>query len=113
MYHGHHIRHWLQDTSTEHTFRASLREVALVGADKINPFTNAPIDMDHFGSIGAIVEHVHGLSFGNIYFMDNNVLSGVDDIYTFSCSIHIFETSFSKFLSDPMGACDLCEFERG
>lgn len=114
MYHGHHIRHWLQDTKTEHIFKASLREVALFGADKINPFINCPIDMDHYGNVRAIQEHVHGLSFGNIEFMSNNELGGVDDFYEFGCNIHhhILKTPFSNFLSDPMRVCDLCEFNR-
>lgn len=114
MYYGHHIRHWLQDVSTEHTFLASLREVALIGADKINPFINFPIDMDHFGSLGAVQEHVYGLSMGNMSFLTDNELNGVDDLYGFSCALHPhrIEMPFSDFLSDPLAGCGLCQFER-
>lgn len=114
LYSGHHARHYLVDIETEHIFKASLREVALTGADRINPFTNYPIDLDHYGSLGAIQEHVHGLTFGNIEFTEDNELGEVGDLYEFMCGIHRyrFKTPFSAFLADPMGACATCQFSK-
>ena len=114
MYYGHHIRHYLLDMETEHIFKASLREVAFAGAEKINPFINSPLDMDHYGSLGAIQEHVYGLSMGNMDFLPDNELSGVDDLYGFSCAIHPHRVAipFSDFLSDPLAGCGLCQFEK-
>ena len=115
MYYGHHIRHWLQDTKTEHIFKASIREVVQIGVNKINPFTNYPIDMDHYGSIGAIQEHVHGLSMGNLEFLPDNKLGEVSDLYEIACLIHHcrLKMTFSEFLSDPSGACCFCQFKQG
>ena len=112
MYYGHHIRHYLVDMETEHIFKASLREVALTGADRINPFTNSPIDLDHYGSLGAIQEHVHGLSMGNIEFLPDNELGEVTDLYEIACLIHHcrLNITFAEFLSDPLGACSFCKF---
>ncbi|MDG5469959.1 hypothetical protein P9J64_16695 [Deltaproteobacteria bacterium IMCC39524] len=114
MYYGHHIRHWLQDSKTEHIFRASLKEVALIGAEGINPFINQPIDMDHYGSVGAIQEHVLGMSSGLVEFSADNELRGIDDEYSFSCSIHqhYFIMTFSQFLSGPSDGCGICQFNR-
>ncbi len=113
-YFSRNARLWLQDAKTEHIYRASIREIALLGKDKINPFDNFPIDMDQYGSVGAVMEHVHGLSFGNIEFTENNELGEVDDLYEFLCNIHRyrFMTPFSKFLADPMSACATCQFHK-
>ena len=112
MYHGHHIRHWMQDTTTEHIFKASVREVALLGANKINPFTNYPIDLNHYGSLGAIQEHVHGLSLGNIEFLIDNELGGVSDMYEMACPVHQcrLKITFSEFLDAPLDVCPFCNF---
>jgi hypothetical protein len=100
---------------TEHIFKASLRETALIGADKINPFINGPIDMDHYGSLGAIQEHVHGLSMGNIEFLSDNELGEVSDLYEMACLVHScrLKISFAEFLSNPLSVCNFCEFEKG
>lgn len=114
MYYGHHKRHWLLDSETGHTFRASVREVAILGAMKINPFTNKPIDLEHYGTLEAIQTHVHCLSFGNIEFKSDNELRGVDDYYQMACLIHQcrFDIKFSDFLADPTGACMYCNFSK-
>lgn len=113
MYHGHHIRHNIQGPC-EHTYRASLREIARLG-EKSCPFCFYPLDMDHYGSVAAIQQHVHCLSLGNIEFLENNELGGVGDMYNMVCQLHpghISQTPFSKFLSNPTGGCGLCMFER-
>ena len=114
MYHGHHVRHLIQGPC-EHIHRTSLREIAGLGEQSC-PFCFYPLDMDHYGSKEAIMEHVHCLSLGNIEFVESNELKGVTDMYDMVCQIHrghVFQTTFSEFLSDPTSGCGLCLFEKG
>ena len=67
-YRGDHERHWIQDVRCEHVFRASLKEVFLIGADKICPFCQIPNDMARCGSVEAVQQMVESLSYGNIEF---------------------------------------------
>ncbi len=113
-YRGDHMRHWLQDLRCEHLFRASLKEVVIVGADKICPFCHGTKDMDRYGTIGAVQEHVYGLSNGNIGFLPDNILSSSSEHYWFNCSIHKirFECSFDRFLDQEADVCPFCDHEK-
>jgi hypothetical protein len=113
MYHGHHVRHLIQGPC-EHIYRTSLREIARF-REQSCPFCFYPIDMDHYGSVSAIQEHVHCLSLGNIEFLHDNELGAVTDLYEMACLIHRcrLNITFSEFLSDPLGACSFCGFEKG
>lgn len=109
-YKGDMRRHWIKSMSCDHVFKASLKEIVIVGPEKICPFCNGTSEMRRFGSIEAIQEHVHSLSHGNIAFMPENNLGTSDDDYKFACNIHhfIFEGSFEWFLRDPECACHIC-----
>lgn len=110
LYYGDHIRHWMRDSRCEHIFKATMREVATVGANNICPFCYAPIEMNHYGSSEAVAEHVYNLSYGNIQFLADNILGSVEEAYQMFCLIHNFrfEIQFEKFLADPSDACPIC-----
>ena len=111
-YRGDHERHWIQDGRCEHVFRASLKEVFIIGADNICPFCQIPNDMKRCGSVGAVQQMVESLSYGNIEFIAENVLDQPDDHYEFACLIHRFrfEGSYREFIRDPENFCDICGF---
>ena len=114
-YRGDHERHWLKDQRCEHVFKASLKEVVVIGANCICPFCHGTTDMKRYGSVEAIQEHVHCITLGQIEFASDNVLAESSDIYKFICTIHsiILETSFDQFIGHKGEICSICDFERG
>jgi hypothetical protein len=112
-YRGDHVRHWLQNQNCEHVFKASLKEVVIFGATRICPFCNGSKDMERYGSVEAIQEHVYRLSMETVEFLPDNVLSSSGEDYKFRCVFHtIFETTFDDFLEKNGDPCPICDFER-
>jgi len=113
-YRGDNERHWLRDQRCEHIFKASLKEVVVVGANYICPFCYGTRDMQRYGSIDAVQENVHCISLGQIEFSADNVLTASTDRYKFICTNHriILETSFDQFLEHKGEICSICDFER-
>jgi hypothetical protein len=114
-YRGDHERHWFRDQRCEHVFKASLKEVVVIGANCICPFCHETTDMDRYGSIEAIREHVHCISLGQIEFSADNVLAASTDRYKFICTVHriILENTFDQFIEHEGEVCSICDFERG
>ena len=113
-YRGDYQRHWIQSSQCEHVFRAGLKEVFTIGADKICPFCNVPNDMRRCGSIAAVQQMVECLSYGNIEFISENELRGPDDLYEFACLIHQFrfKGTYRNFIRSPENFCHICEFNK-
>lgn len=114
-YRGDHERHWLRDQRCEHLFKASLKEVVVIGANHICPFCHGTTDMERYGAVEAVQEHVHCISLGQIEFSADNVLAASTDRYKFICTVHkiILETSFDQFLEHKGELCSICDFEKG
>jgi hypothetical protein len=114
-YRGDHERHWLRDLRCEHVFKAGLKEVVVIGANNICPFCHGTTDMERYGSVEAIQEHVHCISLGQIEFSANNSLTSSSATYTFYCTNHriVLEASFDEFLEQCGDICSICDFERG
>jgi hypothetical protein len=113
-YRGDHERHWLRDQRCEHVFRASLKEVVVIGANYICPFCHGTTDMQRYGSVEAIREHVHCISLGLIEFSADNALASSTEMYKFLCTVHriILETSFDQFIEHKGEICSICDFEK-
>jgi hypothetical protein len=70
--------------------------------------------MERYGTIEAVQEHVHCISYGLIEFSADNTLASSSDEYTFFCTTHniVIETSFDHFIQQEGAICNLCSFER-
>lgn len=114
-YRGDHERHWLRDQRCEHLFKASLKEVVVIGANHTCPFCHGASDMERYGSVEAVQEHVHCITLGVVEFSEDNVLATSTDRYKFICTVHeiIIENSFDQFIEHKGEICSICDFERG
>jgi len=113
-YRGDCSRHRLIQNSCGHAFVASLKEVFLIGADKICPFCQIPNDMTRCGSVESVQQMVESLSYGNIEFVADNVLGRPDELYEFACLIHKFrfQETYRNFIREPENFCFACSFDK-
>ena len=113
-YRGDCEQHWLQDLRCEHVFRASIKQAVAVSPDRLCPFCHGATDMERYGSIEAVQEHVNRITNGLIRFCTDNHFATSGDKYKFICTIHktILETSFDNFLKNDGAICKICNFER-
>lgn len=115
-YRGNAQRHWIRDVGCGHVFRASIKEIYLVGAKHACPFCNIPDDLGRFGSLAAIQEFVFLTSGGNAEFMPDNYLGGPDDDYGIACNIHgcINNVTWTDFIktADTSHSCTYCRENR-
>ena len=115
VYRGHHRRHWMKDDRCEHVFRISLSDLSGVRADHACPYCNPCSDLERFGSIAAIQEHVRELTYGNIHFNAENNIGFDDDQYGFYCAIHdlsfslTFEDFIHKSVDQKGNGCPFCK----
>lgn len=112
-YRGDHMRHWMQDLQCEHVFKSSLKEVVIVGAKCICPFCHGASDMQRYGSVQAVQEHVNNITLGQAEFLADNILSSAKTQYRFFCCMHRFEfeAPFDRFLAQNGTACPICIME--
>ncbi len=115
-YRGNDERHWMlnQKQNCQHVFKASVRDAITIGADRICPFCNGSREMERYGSISAIQEHVRCMTLDSVEFLSDNILTTSNEDYRFYCAIHktLFESSFDTFLKRNGESCPICEHER-
>ena len=112
-----HKLHWMRDDRCGHIFKLSIHELSFIGFDSACPFCapTPPQDLQRFGSIEALQEHVSNISYGNIQFNPMNKLGLADDQYEFSCLIHdinvnlTFEDFIQKSGGGGTNGCPFCK----